>query len=639
MSRSEEHARTEYLKSNPEALKRVDAFTEETQLEEGNDSDRANGGSRAGDSIPIDAGPYRISRGRICIEKQSRDGNVVVPLSNFTAKVTEEVVMDDGVETNRAFQIEGKLDSGVSLPAVRVPAARFAGMNWVTDAWGLKAVVRAGLATKDQLREAIQRFSPNALRRQVFTHLGWRKIGDEWIYLTAAGAVGRDGFEVDLGPELARYSLPKRAEDPIEAMRVSLRLLDVAPLSVTVPLWAGVFRAPLASAFPLDLALWVEGTTGSMKSTLMALLLSHFGEFERTSLPGAWSSTANQLERRAFLLKDSVFVIDDWAPNPLDTREMETKASRLIRSQGNLSGRGRLRSDLTDRPAYTPRGLIISTGEQHPPGQSILARILLVGLERSSVDVRMLTEAQRTATRLPHAMTGYLTWLAPQVGSLPKLLRETFEGTRARANGDHLRVPEALAHIWIGFHSGLSYAEDIGECTHSEAEEYRVKAWEALLSMGQSQSRLIEGEKPSRRFLNVLLALVSQRRVLFLKKDDSADSLRGDTTLIGWYDHDSLYLIPDAGFQAVARFCREAGEPFPVRQGRLLRDLSQQGLSECSAGRHTITARVGGRPRRVLHLKRRAIERLLDEKVAIPSEEPDVTAVTDVTGFGDQRGT
>ena len=133
----------------------------------------------------------------------------------------------------------------------------------------------------------------------------------------------------------------------------------------------------------------------------------------------------------------------------------------------------------------------------------------------------------------------------------------------------------------------------------------------------------------------MLLVLVSQKRVLLLKKDESSDSLRGDVTLVGWYDNESIYLIPEAGFQSVARFCRETGEPLPVRQGRLLRDLSQQGLSECSPGRHTTTARVGGRPRRVLHLKRRAIEHLLDEKVAISSEELNVTAVTDVTGFGD----
>ena len=241
-------------------------------------------------------------------------------------------------------------------------------MTWVADQWGFGAIVNAGLSTRDQLREAIQRLSPNPRRRHVFTHTGWRKINGAWIFLTASGAVGRDGYEVDLGTELSKYSLPRTPQNPREAMRASLRLLDIAPLTVTVPLWAAMFRAPLASACQVDSSLWTEGPTGSLKSTLAALFLSHFGSFSETSLSGSWSSTANQLEHRAFVLKDVPFVIDDYAPSGLDSRELEAKATRLLRSQGNLSARNRLRADLTERPGFPPRGIIIGTGEQHPPG-------------------------------------------------------------------------------------------------------------------------------------------------------------------------------------------------------------------------------------------------------------------------------
>ena len=74
----------------------------------------------------------------------------------------------------------------------------------------------------------------------------------------------------------------------------------------------------MASAHPLDVSVWIEGFTGCMKSTLAALFLGHFGDFTRTTLPGAWSSTVNHLEHRAFVLKDSIFVVDDYAPTALD---------------------------------------------------------------------------------------------------------------------------------------------------------------------------------------------------------------------------------------------------------------------------------------------------------------------------------
>src|SRR5260221_11809300 len=241
-------------------------------------------------------------------------------------------------------------------------------------------------------------------------------------------------------------------------MHHSLSLLEIAPLSVTVPLLAAVYRAPLASALPLDFSLWLEGFTGSLKSTTSALFLSDFCYFSETCLAGSWLSTVNQLERRAFFLKDVPLVIDDYAPSGADARELEAKAARLLRSQGNLAARGRLRSDLTERPGFPPRGIIIGTGEQHPPGQSILARTILIELERSAVDLAKLTQAQNNASRLSHAMAGYLLWLAPQKGKPPLLLKEPFTEAPPRSRPDrHPPIPPSLANPWSGLDRGMQY--------------------------------------------------------------------------------------------------------------------------------------------------------------------------------------
>ncbi len=562
------------------------------------------------------SGPYRIENGCIVRIKHVKDELIAEPLCNFNARVTEEIILDDGVETTRAFVIEGQLDSGETLSPARIPASRFNGMNWVTDTWGLRAVVRAGSATRDYLREAIQRLSPNARHRQVFKHTGWREIKGQWIYLTTNGAVGKDDFEVDLGSELSRYRLPREIDDPVGAMRISLQLLDTAPLVITAPLWASVFRAPLASAYPVDLSIWLEGLTGSLKSTLAALFLSHFGDFYRTDLPGAWSSTVNQLEYRAFTLKDVLFVIDDYAPTALDNREMQTKSARLLRSQGNLAGRGRLRSDLSERPAFIPRGLILSTGEQHPPGQSLLARTLLIELERNQVNMGALTKSQDLTGRLPHAMAGYISWLGPQMSKMPSLLRETFRGARAKAtfNDSHLRIPEALAHLWLGLHCGLTYAEEIKAISAIEAKDLLKNCWNALLSLAKTQRQFIEEERSSHRFLRVLATLITQGRAVLLPKDETGNEPQNNSEFLGWRDEDYLYLIPDAAFMAVSRFCRDTGEPLSTRLGRLKRDLSEDKVSEVDQDRLTTTIKINTKTRRVLRLKIEPIEDLLGEE-------------------------
>jgi len=583
-----------------------------------------------GDQVGHDTFPYLIDTGRLCVERSTHEGSVVVPLCNFVARVAEEVVLDDGVDAQRSYRIEGSLSSGTPLPTLRVPTFRFPTMTWVPEHWGVQAVVRAGLSTRDQLREAIQAFSFRAPVRRVFTHTGWRRIDDRWAYLTSSGAVGIDGIEVDLGSELSRYALPRVFDDPRGAMRASLDLLDVAPISVTAPLWAGVFRAPLGAALPVDHSAWIEGQTGSLKSTLAALFQSHWGSFDRLSLPGAWTSTVNLLEHRAFVLKDAVFVIDEYAPTALDRRDFELKASRLLRAQGNLAGRGRLRADLTERPTYFPRGLIVVTGEERPPGRSVLARTLVLPLDRSDVRLDRVTAAQQRAPLLSHALAGYVGWLGPQMSSLGAILAETFRATRERASaaGGHLRVPEIVAHLWIGFDFGIGYAEEIGAIDAARADHLRTSGWAAIVERANAHSHLVEGEKPTRRFVEILATLILQRRVTLFPRLHPEGGISPEAPLIGWEDAAHLFLVPEAAFQAVARFAREAGEPLPVGEKRLRQELFREGLSEPDHGRLTASVRLGGQgaTQRVLRLRKAALADFLGRD--FPSCQPGVTAVT-----------
>ncbi len=89
-----------------------------------------------------------------------------------------------------------------------------------------------------------------------------------------------------------------------------------------------------------------------MKTTLAALFTSHFGDFpDKNALPGSWESTGNALEKTLFTLKDTLAVIDDYAPQADSSAQhkVERAVSQVVRSAGNLSGRSRMRSDTTLR--------------------------------------------------------------------------------------------------------------------------------------------------------------------------------------------------------------------------------------------------------------------------------------------------
>jgi hypothetical protein len=115
---------------------------------------------------------YRIEAGEIVRFKQTKYGPVVEALCNFTASLDEEIVFDDGITSSRAFSICGRLSDGTVLRTARVPASKFAGMTWLTEEWGARAIVRAGLGARDCLREATNfhshRLAQNGRRMDLF---------------------------------------------------------------------------------------------------------------------------------------------------------------------------------------------------------------------------------------------------------------------------------------------------------------------------------------------------------------------------------------------------------------------------------------------------------------------------------------
>lgn len=482
------------------------------------------------EEITDPSGLYVVKGGQIGFMKAVGRGDdttrVFVPLCNFTAQVTEETARDNGVEVVKTFGIEGRLNDGRGLPRVEVPASQFNGLSWVTGGWGIGARISAGMNARDRLREAVQVFSTDARTRTVYTHTGWRKAGDSWLYLHAGGAIGADGLsvDVDLEPPLNRYVLPNEPENITEAVIHSLLLLDMAPLTVTAPLLCAAYLAPLSIHLRPDFAVWLFGQTGSMKSTLAALFLSHFGNFpDKMALPATWESTENALEKRLFTLKDTLAVVDDYAPQSDATAQAKLSrvAQRLVRAQGNLSGRGRMRADTSLRPDYPPRGLMVSIGEDLPPGQSIMARLLSVEVERAKIDTAKLTAAQEAAHRLPHAMAGYLRWLAPEMDTLRESLAQRWRVLRkgAVSCSSHLRGPEIIAHLVTALETFLQFALHVRALPQDKADAIADDGFDALLELSQSHDLRVRQENPAEVFLTTLAGLFAQNAVHVAPKD------------------------------------------------------------------------------------------------------------------------
>lgn len=577
--------------------------------------------------------PYVATDYGLVYLKTTRDGTVHAQLTNFTAKIVGEVRRDDGVEAQTSFEISARYRG--QQQRFEVTSGEFQAMRWVTDKLGATAIVNAGMGTRDHARAAIQHLSDRVAVRTVYTHLGWRQIGREWVYLHAGGAIGTvgtvSGIEVDPPEQLRLYVLPHPpcGGDLIRAVRASLESLRLLPDRITLPTYAATWRAPLG---PTDFSTHLAGKTGEGKTEVAALQAQHFGPgLDARNLPGSWSSTGNSLEVLAFYARDTLLVVDDFAPGGTshDVQRLHREAARLLRAKGNQSGRGRLRSDSTLRPDKPPQGLILSTGEDVPAGHSVRARLFVLDFPAGEMDWERLSNCQEAAREgfYAQAMAGYLSWLAPRYEEVQKRRQARTVELRSKATAatQHRRTPSIVADLAFGMETFLAFAQEAGALDAAEVQAFWDRTWEALGEAATVQADHLEAADPVPRFLELLRSAVVaghahvvsgegqepkephrwgwREKVIGAGENERMEwQSRGDQ--IGWVVGKDLYLEPDAAFRVARQMVQHEGLTVTPRTlWKRLKEKGKLAATDEKRQRNTVRVTLQGSRREVLHLR------------------------------------
>ncbi|MEP7343431.1 MAG: bifunctional DNA primase/polymerase [Acidobacteriota bacterium] len=561
------------------------------------------------------------------INNPREGGAAIVPvqLTNFTAEIIGDVVRDDGAEQTRVFELSAKLANESTRHAGLVAAEEFDSMKWLNTILGARAVVYP--SKSEHTRVAIRLLSNEIKARRVIAHTGWRDDGDGARYYHAGGAIGAEGLieaEVELPAALASYSLPvpPDGEERADAVRAVFDLFKVAPDEVMLPLLGAVWVSVLAGA---DFSIYLAGKTGSGKSVLAALALAFFGQaFEFDNLPASWSSTGNSLESLAHTAKDCVLVVDDFCPagSAADHGRLQAAADRIFRAQGNHSGRLRCRTDGTIRAVKPPRGLIVSTGEDIPHGQSLRARTLIQEVVREQLDWPAISKAQAVARQgvYAQAMAAFLLWLATKdrITQIQSKANDDLAHWREewmkRGLSGHKRNATTLAQLARGWNCWLSFAQEVGAISQEERTGHWRRVWAALDAAGKAQDQYQASQNPAIRFIELIQAALSSGKAHLAMTDggkpesDQLDACgwrdgeaQGDR--IGWIDGEDVYLQPDSAFSLAQRLAA-GGEGLSVSSQTLWKRLNEAGLlASNDTARDTLKVRrkIGGKTLPVLH--------------------------------------
>lgn len=546
------------------------------------------------------ATPYRVVGGRICALRRRPDGTEELEeLTTFDAKIIEDRVIVGAAAAERRFVID--LITEARTQRLIIPSAEYEAMRWPVTYGGASAVIVARRDARDRVREAIQMLS-SPTQVDVYANTGWVQVNGVWTYLHAGGAVGSPlPIVVELEPPLDRHRLAEPGGDVREAVRASLGLLALGDFDTGVALYAATYLAPVASIAEPRFAVWLVGQSGTRKSSLAAATLAHFGRYSYDSLPLNWSCTANYLEEQLHRAKDALTVIDDYAPRPgvLDQSKADAAVEKIVRAIGDGHGRGRMNADTSLKASKPPRGVVVITGEDLPPGLSVMGRLLVVRPDPTRLDLALLSAYQANTAKLPTAMRGYVEWLQPQMPALlesvPNWIREYRSRAQAAAT-THTRVPETVAQLAVGLALGLRFAVHTGAITDAQLDQYFQAGFNSFMAAAAQQNENVTEEDAGHVFVENLSTLLKQGLVRLDDPDAETDAeSRG--VMIGYLDASYVDLLPTAALREVNNVLRSSNVA-PLRRRPVVMGLKKLGLVEGGGDHTTVQVRVGScRPR------------------------------------------
>lgn len=547
-------------------------------------------------------------------------------ISNFVIIPQTNIIKESGMLSERFVEVLGYATFGF-LPAVTLETGQYESMNWMTKKWGLSLTVELPRSNNAShiWRVAQELGLEYAKDVVVYTHMGWKQIRGSWCYLHSSGVIGNEAAQVELAHDVVGYTLPDHADSYQEAVRASLRLKDVAPSEISVPLLALAYLSPLNEFFrqagcePAFVTM-LTGPTGTMKSTLAALALCHFGQFTAKSLPGSFNDTRNALDVKGFALKDTLMVVDDFYPSAYKSEyaKMASTLQGLLRSYGDRSGRARMTADIKLRAVYVPRGNLLVTGEDVPNlEQSGLARQLMLEINPGDVDKEKLSSLQGDSFLLGQAMRGYIEWLIPQADTLKDVLLAKFIAYRQQAQAGHPRLAEVVAWLRIGYEMFLDYAVSCDVIPGDSRPIFLDEALGVFKELASRQTDIMKTDTPVSQFLSALNEMLTAGQCHCIKLDDEGavhGGLKG-RGFIGYVDSAYYYLHPDTVMAAVIEFYKRQGIHFSTTKKTLLKQLASVGVIK-TGDRNTIVKLVNGKRQRFIWLKRSALDSLnsSDEK-------------------------
>jgi hypothetical protein len=193
--------------------------------------------------------------------------------------------------------------------------------------------------------------------------------------------------------------------------------------------------------------------------------------------------------------------------------------------------------------------------------------MLRVQVERSKLDINVITELQAQRHLLAYAGRAYVSWLRERYEALVAALPAAVAALRAEyaKDGRHLRIPEVAAHTEIALKTYFAFAVDCGVLTPAAAKEHIDQVRTALGTLSEKNAVDAATTDPVEIFLDALRAGLATNRIRLCSKGQALEIQTVTAEPIGWRVEPYAMVLPDLAYRVACQLMQQTGRSMPTR--------------------------------------------------------------------------
>ncbi len=535
-------------------------------------------------------------------------------LGNFELTVLKREIHDDGIQQKEYILLELKILKNGKTRTIGMTKRDFLNSDWINVKGGTEFTLAPGYLIYEHLKEYISQQVINAPLEFRYSHIGWRRINHRFVYLHAGGGIGDNTSKIR-GSNEYLIEVDERIT-PANAYNFTLDMLNIAKDSITIPLLSFTLLSIQKALFEFEemdvkkiriqTLLWLHGETGTRKSTIAKLFTNIFNR-SKDSISGSFEDTKAAIEYKAFVYKDSIFLLDDYKPvyTAVAKKEMMEKAFSIIRRYGDNIPRSRMDKNMNRQKEYPPRGLCLVTGEDVVGGDSTTARYIGIKIEPKDVNLEILSKHQANPRVFSTCIAYFLEWISQNWDSVRRQITNEYWQIRDQNINAfrHGRLAEAYAALVIATKIFLRYGVQSGLITGLGESVYIQRFQQYLFKAIYEHSKSTLIENPAYMYLRAVQDLLNSGK-LRLKRLDQESNVSDE---FGFIDDEYLYLESRSVYALILNYWKQQSVHFPLEYMKTLEALERvkaiRVTSESGKKRRVLKKTKTKTSRRFLHLK------------------------------------